>query len=315
MKNKTFRLDKPYQPLIIVVLLLFSASMACNLPGSEATNEVDDVGIETAVAQTMAAKEVEEPQPVEDGDTPAASSPTETPAPSSTFTLTPTVTNTPTPGPTDTPTQTPTNTLTPTPEVPLVEVSVSTNCRQGPGKVYDRLGVLTKGEKAEIIAKDPYDIYWYIRNPDKSGGFCWLWGHYASTVGDTESLPVYTPEPTPTLALGFSVSFQEVEVCGNWYIEFYIVNTGGFTLQSVTTTVTDNNTAQTVTYTHDSFVGGDGCSVSSDQQDLVAGEAGNTLSHYLSNNPAGHNLSAAITICTENGLGGTCVTRNLTFTP
>ncbi len=315
-RNKNLQLNTQYIRLMIIILLLVGASLACNTPSGESSESTSgenlgEVSIATAVAQTMAAK-------AENSDTPLIPSteiPIATDTPLPTATDTPLPTETPTPGPTDTPTPTPTNTFTPTPDVPMVQVSVSTNCRQGPGKVYDKLGALLVGEEAEVVAKDPEGSYWYIRNPDKSGGFCWLWGNYATTVGDTASLPVYTPEPTPTPSLGFTASFHNVEVCGNWYIEFSIANTGGITLQSVSTTVTDNNTAQTVHYSNDNFIGGDGCSVSSNQQDLVAGEAGNTLSGWLNNNPAGHNLSATITACTENGLGGTCVTQNLTFTP
>ena len=39
--------------------------------------------------------------------------------------------------------------------------------------------------------------YWIVNNPDRPGE-CWLWGQYASVSGDTSSLPVRTPPPTPT---------------------------------------------------------------------------------------------------------------------
>jgi len=311
MKNRTTHpvTTTRYLRLGLIILLLLGLSLACNLPGGGTSPNVDqissnEIGIETAVAQTMAVRAAESPQNSGDGDTPIAP-PSATTSPS----------NTPTPGPTATPTLTPTNTSTPTSEVPMVKVSVSTNCRQGPGKVYDQLGVLLVGEEAEVIAKEPQESDWYIRNPDKPGGFCWIWGNYATISGNTDHLPVYTPPPTPTPSLGFSVSFHDVETCGNWYIEFYIENNGGIILQSVTTTVTDNDTAQTVNYTNNNFIGGNGCGVSSDQKDLIAGENGYTLSGWLNNNPAGHNLHATITICTENGLGGTCITKNLNFTP
>jgi hypothetical protein len=81
--------------------------------------------------------------------------------------------------------------------VTLISVSVDTNCRIGPGRVYDWLGFLAVGEEVEIVARDPSGYYWYIKNPT-ADGFCWVAGDYASIVGETQPLPVYTPMPTPT---------------------------------------------------------------------------------------------------------------------
>jgi hypothetical protein len=81
--------------------------------------------------------------------------------------------------------------------VTLISVSVDTNCRIGPGRVYDWLGFLAVGEEVEIVARDPSGYFWYIKNPT-ADGFCWVAGDYASIVGETQPLPVYTPMPTPT---------------------------------------------------------------------------------------------------------------------
>ena len=198
----------------------------------------------------------------------------------------------------------------------MVEVSVSTNCRVGPGKVYDRVGALLEGEEAEIIAKDPYDIYWYIKNPDDPGGFCWVWGQYATTTGDTESLPVFTPPPTPTPSLSFAVSFHEVEACGaQWFIQYKITNNGGLNLLSGSTTTTDTNTAQTVTANYNAFIEMEGCGTVNSQNDLTPGENGFLSSNWLSNNPNNHNINAAITVCTKDGQGGQCLTKNISFKP
>lgn len=221
-----------------------------------------------------------------------------------------------TPSATPTFTLTPTMTFTPTPDVPMVSVSVDTNCRVGPGQVYDRVGALMVGEEAEVIAKDTLGIYWYIRNPDRPGEFCWLWGNYATTIGNTVSLPVFTPPPTPTASVGFSFSFYEIDNCGgNWYIEFYVQNTGGLIFQSVRVRITDNTTSQTVNISNNQFTDWNGCVAGTSQDDLIAGEAGYTTSAALSNNPNGHNIDATITMCSQDGLGGTCVSRSMNFVP
>ena len=100
-----------------------------------------------------------------------------------------------TPGP---PTLTPTPTQTSTPLVPTIEVSLDTNCRSGPGKVYGMLGALLVGETTEILARSSVPNYWVVDNPDYPGNECWLWGQYAAVSGDTSHLPIRSAPPTPT---------------------------------------------------------------------------------------------------------------------
>lgn len=101
------------------------------------------------------------------------------------------------PSSTSFPTDTPTITPTFTPTVPMVTVSVDTNCRVGPGVIYDRVGGLLVGEQAVVVGKFSGGNYWIINNPDSSGT-CWLWGQYATVSGNTAGLPEYTAPPTPT---------------------------------------------------------------------------------------------------------------------
>ena len=98
------------------------------------------------------------------------------------------------------PSFTPTDTLIPSPAIPLVSVSAATNCRTGPGREYDRVFVVDIGITYEITGRFTPDDYWIIRLPN--GGQCWLWGQYASTVGDVNDLPEMVPPPTPTPAVG-----------------------------------------------------------------------------------------------------------------
>jgi len=79
----------------------------------------------------------------------------------------------------------------------MVQVSVSTNCRTGPGKIFDRISALLVGQEAEVIARNADGTYWVIRNPAGSG-HCWLWAFYATTQGPTAGLPVWDSPPTPT---------------------------------------------------------------------------------------------------------------------
>ncbi len=91
-----------------------------------------------------------------------------------------------------------TPTITPTTQtIPMVSVSTDTNCRTGPGNVYDRVGGLLVGETVEVLGICAGCDYYIIDNPDDSGT-CWLWGRYATVTGDLSLVPQMTPPPTPT---------------------------------------------------------------------------------------------------------------------
>ena len=93
---------------------------------------------------------------------------------------------------------TPTSSATPIQGAPIVHVSVDTNCRFGPGDVYEYQGALMVGEEAEVVGKLADESFWYIENPDPPPPYCWIWGAYAQVDGDTSGVPILTPPPTPT---------------------------------------------------------------------------------------------------------------------
>ncbi|MBC8503832.1 MAG: hypothetical protein ISR58_22230 [Anaerolineales bacterium] len=313
--------SKKYLGLLLVIIICSIVLIGCNWPVRQQVQQpiADEDAVATAVQATVIAQAVsaqltkaasEGQQPPEQAQQPEQ--PEQQPAEPATDTPTPTLSATPS--------QTPTSTFTPTSSVPMVSVSTNTNCRIGPGKPYELLGALLVGEEAEVIARDPSNQYWYIKNPDK-GGFCWLWGYYATTKGDVGSLPVFTPPPTPTFtptptpSINFNVVFREVDGCVGWQIEFRITNNGEVIFQSVSTTVTDNDTPETVNSQSDMFEELNGCLVGVTYQDLDPGDTGFTNSGAFFNDPTGHSVDATIKLCTENGLGGTCLTKNLSFTP
>jgi uncharacterized protein YgiM (DUF1202 family) len=162
---------------VALIIALTILSSACNLPGGQAP-----------VDQNVPPGDQQPPPP-------AASNTPE-------FTFTPS--NTPLP------------TLTFTPQVPMVSVSVDTNCRTGPGTQYDKVGVLHVGETAEVVGQAPYGGSWIIKNPDGSGT-CWLWDQYATVIGNTQGLPVYDVPPTPTPAANFTVAYLSTVNCMGWY--------------------------------------------------------------------------------------------------
>ncbi len=168
--------------LSLVAIALVVGGLACNLSTSSPTDEPAGQA-ETAIAGTVAARIAGSavPEATEVGAVATA----EPPAPES--------------SPTIPPAQATATLAEPsTPDIPMVSVSVNTNCRTGPGRSYDYRGALLVGETEEIVALSTVPNYWFITNPDQPGDFCYLWGRYAIVVGDTQALPEFTPLPSPT---------------------------------------------------------------------------------------------------------------------
>jgi hypothetical protein len=277
----------------LAALLMVSALVlaACNLPfGQTAVPTPDVMGTVAAVfTQTALAM----------GLTPAALPPTATDTPSIT----------------DTPSPTATPTFTSTPEPPLVYGSVDTNCRVGPGKIYDWVGALMVGETTEVIGRVSDNEYYYVRNPDVPGGFCWLWANYASTTGNVTVLPVFTPPPTPTPAPDFTVTYEHLETCVGWDPAFKLTNTGGITFRSVTVTVKDTDTGTTVTTSANFFDKRNGCAIANPINALQPGAVGWAYASSFAYDPSGNDLTAIITVCSQKDLAGTCITKTLEFKP
>jgi len=287
-------------PFFLLTTVLLVASLACVLPATVATPDANVIG--TAIAQTMSAA----------GQTPFSPSL----VPVIQVSETPTLTFTPEP-PTVTPTitLTPTPVFTPTPLVPLISVSVATNCRVGPGKIYDRVGALLVGQYTEVVGRDTTGNYWYIRNPDGDPQFCWLWGEYATLSGNYAVLPMFTPPPTPTPVPNFKASYGGLDTCAGWWVDIVLENTGGINFRSFALTVRDTVTDTVLSLYRDGFTNNDGCLDSVTRDNLQPGTKRTISSPAFAYNPTGHKLRATITLCSETGNNGTCVSQVITFTP
>ena len=285
------------RPIFSAVAVLLAASLACSLPGAP-TQDPNAMG--TMVAQTVIAGLTQNAQVI----------------PNTGETATPTLTFTPEP-PTFTPTATlsPTPVFTATPLVPQISVSVPTNCRVGPGKVYDRVGALLVGEVAEVFGRDPTGNYWYIRNPDQPNDFCWLWGEYATLSGNVGVLPMFTPPPTPTPSPSFDISYDGLETCSGWWVDLELENTGGLAFRSAAVTVKDTVSGTTLSLSSDGFTDLDGCVDSVTKETLNPGATRIVSGPAFGYDLTGRKLRATVTLCSNKGLNGICVTESVTFTP
>jgi hypothetical protein len=295
MKNKPMRLAS------LLGIAIFISS-ACFFPGSNA--DQSDPAEQTAAAETVVAAIVQTQlmhlsvEPV----TPQAGAPTlpDTPAPP----ILPTSTSTLTPEPS----------LTPTAQKPIIIVSKNTNCRTGNAKNYDYVGALLTGEPAEILARDSGN-YWYVRLP--SGAMCWLWGEYGVISGDPSTLPVFTPPPSPTPAPDFTFTYKSLGVGpGYQCLLFDVKNTGSLTWESFRLEAHNNTQGVGGSITRDEFTHFDQwCAPAGGPASLTAGSSGMVYSTItMPSDPAGNSGTALLTLCSQNGMAGQCLTRTINFT-
>lgn len=206
--------------------------------------------------------------------------------------------------------------LTPSPSVPTLRVSVDTNCRSGPGTEYELLGMLEEDETTEVVGKDSLGQYWYVRNPDQADGFCWLWAEYASVSGDTAILPLMTPPPTPAPLPAFTILHAELGNCVGWYVSVEVKNTGPQVFESGKLSVTDLSTGTTVgSAILNDFEQLNGCTTIDTFPSMGKTKAGYLNSYDFAYIPNGVTLQVTATLCTQDGLGGQCVTQSTTFVP
>jgi len=282
-----------FNPIFCAVVVLLIASLACAAP---AISTPDPNLVGTTIAQTVVAALTQTGQPI------IPITGLGSPTASFTPTLSPTVTLSPTP------------VFTATPVIPQIMVSVATNCRVGPGRVYDRVGALLVGELAEVFGRDPTGNYWYIRNPD-SNGYCWLWGEYATLAGNLSVLPIYTPPPTPTPIPAFEVSYNKLETCVGWWVDLELKNTGAVNFRSVSITMRDTVTDKVLSMSADGFTNLDGCSGSNTKDNLDPGGAHIVSMPAFAYDPTGHNIRATVTVCSNKGVTGLCVSKVINFKP
>ena len=197
-------MQNKYGKVLLFILLLTSISSACEAVQASPKYTLNGTSTKTPFHTKSTFTPTKEPPPT--------FTPSETPAPTETSTSTSTATelvlDTEEPAsPTSLPatsTEVAEVNKSKTPDSASVKVSITTNCRTGPGISYPKLSPLTAGKTVPLVGRDSSYSYWIIKDPGKTGKNCWLWGYYATTYGDTKNLKVFsapdqTSTPAPTL--------------------------------------------------------------------------------------------------------------------
>lgn len=300
--------------LTVVVFTLILTMSACNMPSGGTVAGTPDI------AGTVAAKvAIEQAAQTMVAQTMNAAAPAVPATPTSTNTL-----EAPVESPT--PSLTPTITLTPTPEGVSLVVSQDTNCRLGaPYSVFKSVAVIKSGQQVEVIARNPENDSYYVKNPYDANSTCWIYGKFASVSGNTTNLNVATMQPTPTPTftptpnVGFSVSYVKLESCmGDFAFKFFVKNTSSTIWQYEQITGSDSVTGFVINHTSNVFKEWAGCVPGVIQGDLSAGEESYILNvdpGKLNYDPTGHLINITVKLCSQDGGLGTCVSKSLSFTP
>ena len=74
---------------------------------------------------------------------------------------------------------------------------LNTNCRFGPGSVYDIVGYLMQGETVPIVGRNPSSSWWVVELLDRKHP-CWVWDGGVIVTGNTIGVPIVAAPPTPT---------------------------------------------------------------------------------------------------------------------
>ena len=95
-----------------------------------------------------------------------------------------------------------------------VTVSISTNCRTGPGSAYPIVGALGVGQVAEVVGRSAASDNWIVKLPGQTAT-CWLWGQYATVTGNTSGLPIINPPPPPITPTWTTASYINLTLKNN----------------------------------------------------------------------------------------------------
>ncbi len=306
--------NKIARPLSLICLLAIILT-GCNLtmttaPQPAGATNIPAEAIYTSAAQTLIAQLTQNAPPIIPSSATEAEQSAENIEPIATFTpllFTPTQTGTATPP------------FTATPSLPSVTANMNTNCRNGPGPIYDIVGSLKAGETSYAHGRNSTSSWWYIENLRSPGNFCWVWSGSTTLNGSTGQLAVLTPPPPPATAttsgVGFKSSYAARHKCsGDYYAFFGVTNNGGKDLQSASVKIRDM-TAGTVLSSNASdnpfLTSTSDCPPGEDL--LPVGDSAYVAGAIYSV-PSGHSLKANIYLCTKEGLAGSCDTIVIQFT-
>ncbi len=295
------------RPLSLFVAVLLLLSACAQGPSGPVQAEIDVAAVYTQAAKTLQA------QLTQSGGFAQAAAPerqaSDTPAPPTEVRATAT----------SLPTITPM--FTPTRPVFFVTADETTNCRSGPGLDYEKIGSLPAGTTTQVFGTNDLHNWWMIQNPSNQFEYCWVWDETTTLDGDAYRVPFHTapelPTATATPEIEVKVSFVGLNKCDSGkYAILRVDNPSEANLHSLEIRVLDLTKNQTLSGPDASdapFMGTEAeCPPGGDM--IPAGSSGYVGGFVGTPVPHGHRLLVELELCTENGLGGACLSKQVEFT-
>jgi hypothetical protein len=195
-------------------------------------------------------------------------------------------------------------------------------CRIGPETNYQSVASFTAGTRLLAVGRFANDdIHYYIENPNSQDTYCWINGNDAVVEGNRATLSMVEPLPSPTPSTGydFSLVYSTIKQCGDDYaFSFRVTNLDKKTWQSIKVVIVDAKTKTTASYTSDYFVESVDCHSDNIQSALSAGGHAYITPYnpgHFDYSPYGGSFLIRVTLCSENGMQGTCLTREVSARP
>jgi len=79
---------------------------------------------------------------------------------------------------------------------PVVHLTVTANCRSGPGMDYPVLDILDQGVSVPVVGRNQESSWWQVASPNLQLD-CWLSGNVIELSGEAADVPVVTVAPPP----------------------------------------------------------------------------------------------------------------------
>jgi hypothetical protein len=274
--------------LLVFPAALTLAAMACNLPVSspatEAPTQPLQPMIEASATFDLAATQTRQVELLPRETSTIAATETPLPEPSATITL----------------------------ELPKAKINRETNCRVGPGGMYDLVATYQAGQMLDVLATGLAQGYWFVQNPEKPEEQCYVMAQNVTISGDTSVLPKFTPLPSSTPPPYFEAKLKKIDNCsGNRFANFSVENTGNVDFRSAYIKVTDTKANKSVEQALNVFDLYVGCILAKNISPLDPGDTGYVPSPAFTWNIHEDKLKAVIMLCSEKDLKGICVTRTL----
>lgn len=97
------------------------------------------------------------------------------------------------------------------------------NCRFGPGTFYAVVDILQPLQSALIVGKDSAGMWWYLKNPNFPGAYCWVIASATDLEGEAESIPMVEPPLVTVSKLEVRAQPERITVGCDTFPQFVLI--------------------------------------------------------------------------------------------